>query len=172
MRHRVAGRQFGRNTNQRKALLRGLATSLLEHGRIETTLAKAKEIRGIAEKIISLGKRGDLHARKQALSYLYKEDTVSGLFDKIAPRMQGRSGGYLRIVRTKQRFGDGAQMAVIELVDYEAEKKKLEKKEEKKAVERKEAKKEEKKEEKKKEVKEKEGKKKEEKKKEEKKSKK
>jgi large subunit ribosomal protein L17 len=133
MRHGVAGRQFGRNTNQRKALLRGLATSLLEHGRIETTLAKTKEIRGIAEKIITLGKRGDLHARKQALSYIYSEGTVSNLFDKIAPRMKDRNGGYLRVIKTRRRVGDGAQMAVIELVDYETEKKKLEKKEEKKA---------------------------------------
>jgi len=150
MRHRVAGRQFGRNTDQRKSLLRGLVTSLLEKGRIETTLAKAKEIRGIAEKIITLGKRGDLHARKQALSYMYTENAVSNLFDKIAPRMKDRNGGYLRIVRTRRRVGDGAQMAVIGLVDYEEEKKKIEKKEGKKVEEKKEAKKEGKKEEKKK----------------------
>lgn len=132
MRHRVAGRQFGRNTDQRKALFRGLVTSLFEHGRIETTLAKAKEIKGIAEKILSLGKKANLHARKQVLSYLYKEDTVSKLFDEIAPRMKDRNGGYLRIVRTRRRHGDGAEMAVIELVDYEAEMKKLEKKKEEK----------------------------------------
>lgn len=132
MRHRVAGRQFGRNTDQRKALFRGLVTSLLEHGRIETTLAKVKEIRSIAEKIISLGKEGTLHAKKQALSYLYKEDTVSKLFDKIAPRMQDRNGGYLRIVKTRRRHGDGAEMAVVELVDYKAEMKKEEKKKEEK----------------------------------------
>jgi len=132
MRHKVAGRQFGRNTDQRKALFRGLVTSLLDHGRIETTLAKAKEIRGIAEKIVSLGKRGDLHARRRALSYLYKEDTVSRLFDEIAPRMKDRNGGYTRIVRTRRRHGDGAEMAVIELVDYEAELKRLAKKKEEK----------------------------------------
>lgn len=132
MRHRVAGRQFGRNTDQRKALFRGLVTSLLEHGRIETTVAKAKEIKGIAEKIITLGKKGDLHARRRVLSYLYKEDVVTKLFDKIAPRMQGRDGGYIRIVKTRQRLGDGAPMAVIELVDHEAEMKKEEKKKEEK----------------------------------------
>jgi large subunit ribosomal protein L17 len=146
MRHKVAGRQFGRNTDQRKALFRGLVTSLLEHGRIETTLAKAKEIRGIAEKILSLAKRGDLHARKHALSYLYKEDTVSKLFDQIAPRMKDRNGGYLRIVRTRHRHGDGAEMAVIELVDYEAEMKKLEKKKEEKKKKEKKKKEEKKKE--------------------------
>lgn len=156
MRHRIAGRQFGRNTNQRKALLRSLVTSLIKHGRIETTLAKAKEIRGIAEKIITLGKRGDLHARKLALSYVYTEDTISNLFDKVAPRMKDRNGGYFRIVKTRRRHGDGAEMGVIELVDYETEKQKLEKKkegkkkiEEKKTVEKKEPKKEVKKEEKK-----------------------
>lgn len=170
MRHRIAGRQLGRNTNQRKALLRGLVTSLIKHGRIETTLAKAREIRGIAEKIITLGKRGDLHARKLALSYIYTEDTISNLFDKIAPRMKDRNGGYLRIVKTRRRYGDGAEMGVIELVDYVTEKQKLEKKkeekkkvEEKKAVEKKEPKKEAKKEEKKEVKKKKEEKKKEEK---------
>jgi large subunit ribosomal protein L17 len=170
MRHRITGRQLGRNTNQRKALFRGLVTSLIKHGRIETTLAKAREIRGIAEKIITLGKRGDLHARKLALSYIYTEDTVSNLFDKIAPRMKDRNGGYLRIVKTRRRYGDGAEMGVIELIDYVTEKQKLEKKkeekkkvEEKKTVEKKEPKKEVKKEEKKEVKKKKEEKKKEEK---------
>lgn len=136
MRHKVAGRQFGRNTNQRKALLRGLVTSLFDHGRIETTVAKAKEVRGIAEKLLSLAKRGTLHAKKQSLSYLYKEDTVSTLFNTLVPRMKERNGGYLRIVRSRRRHGDGAEMAVIELVDFQEEKKKLEKhKEEKKKKE-------------------------------------
>lgn len=136
MRHKVAGRQFGRNTNQRKALLRGLVTSLFDYGRIETTVAKAKEVRGIAEKLLTRAKNGSLHAKKQALAYIYKEDTVSTLFNTLAPRMKDRNGGYLRIVRSRRRHGDGAEMAVIELVDYQEEKKKLEKhKEEKKKKE-------------------------------------
>lgn len=136
MRHKVAGRQFGRNTNQRKALLRGLVTSLFDHGRIETTVAKAKEIRGIAEKLLTHAKNGSLHAKKQALAYIYKEDTVATLFNTLAPRMKDRNGGYLRIVRSRRRHGDGAEMAVIELVDYQEEKKRLEKhKEEKKKKE-------------------------------------
>lgn len=117
MRHGCAGRQFGRNSGHRKALLRTLVTSLLKNEKIETTVAKAKEIRPLAEKMITLAKRGDLHARRQALSFIVDEDVVSGLFTSIAPRFSGRNGGYTRIVRTRTRMGDAAPMAVIELVE-------------------------------------------------------
>jgi large subunit ribosomal protein L17 len=117
MRHRMAGRQFGRNSSHRKALFRNLVTSLLEHGRIETTEAKAKEIRGIAERMITLGKRGDLHAKRRALSYIQSRDVVAKLFDEIGPRSAERNGGYTRVIKTRIRLGDSAPMAVIELVD-------------------------------------------------------
>jgi len=119
MRHRVDGRSFGRTTNQRKALLRGLVASLFEHQRIETTVAKAKEVRRIAERIITLGIRGDLHAKRLALSYIPNRAAISKLFSEIAPRFSGRSGGYLRIVQTRNRVKDSSPMAVLEFVDYE-----------------------------------------------------
>jgi len=117
MRHGCAGRQFGRDTSHRKALLRMLVTSLLKNEKIETTVAKAKEMRPLAEKMITLGKRGDLHARRQALSFIHDESVVSGLFAQIAPRFVSRNGGYTRIVMTRTRPGDAAPMAVIELVE-------------------------------------------------------
>ena len=117
MRHACTGRQFGRNSGHRKALLRTLVRSLLAHEKIETTVAKAKEIRSLADKMITLGKRGDLHARRQALSFLQDEAVVTGLFGDIAPRFAARNGGYTRIVPTRQRMGDAAPMAVIELVE-------------------------------------------------------
>lgn len=117
MRHGCAGRQFGRDTSHRKALLRMLVTSLLKNEKIETTVAKAKEIRPLAEKMITLGKRGDLHARRLALSFIHDETVVSGLFAQIAPRFVSRNGGYTRIVMTRTRPGDAAPMAVIELVE-------------------------------------------------------
>lgn len=132
MRHRVDGRLFGRTTNQRKALLRGLVASLFEHQRIETTLAKAKEARRIAEKMITLGIRGDLHAKRLAFSYLPSRSVIAKLFSEIAPRFSGRSGGYLRIVRTRNRVNDASPMAVLELVDYEDLRKSKEEKSEKK----------------------------------------
>jgi large subunit ribosomal protein L17 len=119
MRHNVAGRLFGRTANQRKALLRGLVCSLIEHERIETTLAKAKEARRIAEKMVTLGIRGDLHAKRLVLSKLPNRAVVTKLFNEIAPRFAGRNGGYLRIVQTRRRVNDRAQMAVLEFVDYE-----------------------------------------------------
>ena len=119
MRHRVDGRLFGRTANQRKALLKGLVTSLLEHERIETTEAKAKEVRRIAEKIISLGLKGDLHAKRLAFSYLSNRASVAKLFSEIAPRFSGRNGGYLRIIQTRNRVNDSAPMAVLEFIDYE-----------------------------------------------------
>ena len=120
MRHKVAGRHFGRTANQRKALLRGLVSSLFEHQRIETTLARAKAIRGIAEKLVTFGKRGDLHAKRMVLSYIPNRTVVSKLFSEIAPRFASKNGGYLRIVQTRQRVNDRAPMAIIEFVDYES----------------------------------------------------
>jgi large subunit ribosomal protein L17 len=117
MRHACAGRQFGRNSGHRKALLRTLVRSLLKNEKIETTVAKAKEIRPLAEKMITLAKRGDLHARRQAMSFIQDDAVVRGLFADIAPRFNARNGGYTRIVPTRQRMGDAAPMAVIELVE-------------------------------------------------------
>ena len=108
--------KFGRLTNQRRALLRGLATAVLKNERIITTEAKAKAIRPIVEKMITLGKRGDLHARRQALSYLLEEDVVTKLFQDIAPRYADRNGGYTRLYKAAPRRGDGAPQAILELV--------------------------------------------------------
>ncbi|MCL1790159.1 MAG: 50S ribosomal protein L17 [Peptococcaceae bacterium] len=109
-------RKLGRNMGHRRALLRNIVTSLLKHGKIETTEARAKEINAIAEKMITLGKRNDLHARRQALSYLLDEDVVRDLFDRISPRYADRQGGYTRIQKIGFRRGDAAQMVVVELV--------------------------------------------------------
>ena len=119
MNHKVATRHFGRTANQRKALLRGLISSLFEHQRIETTLAKAKAIKGIAEELVTFGKRGDLHSKRMVLSYIPNRTVVSKLFSDIAPRFADKNGGYLRIVQTRQRVNDRAPMAIIEFVDYE-----------------------------------------------------
>jgi large subunit ribosomal protein L17 len=132
MRHRVDGRLFGRTANQRKALLKGLVASLFEHERIETTVAKAKEVRKIAEKIITLGIKGDLHSKRLALSYLSNRAAISKLFSAIAPRLSGRNGGYLRIIQTRNRVKDSSPMAVLEFVDYEDIRKSKETKSEKK----------------------------------------
>ena len=109
-------RKLGRPTDQRIAMLRNLVTSLLEHGKIETTVTRAKETRCIAEKMITLGKKNTLHTRRQALSYITKEDVVSKLFNEIAPKYTERSGGYTRIIKTYERRGDAALMSIIELV--------------------------------------------------------
>lgn len=119
MRHKVDGRNFGRTANQRKALLRGLIASLFEHQRIETTLAKAKAIRQIAERLVTFGKQGDLHSKRMVLSYIPNRTVVAKLFSEIAPRFVDRNGGYLRIVQTRQRVNDRAPMAIIEFIDYE-----------------------------------------------------
>jgi len=119
MRHGCAGRQFGRNSGHRKALLRMLVTALLKNEKIETTTAKAKEMRPLAEKMITLAKRGDLHARRQALSFIQDDSVVSSLFAQLGPRFSSRTGGYTRIVPTRNRPGDAAPMAVIELVERE-----------------------------------------------------
>lgn len=117
MRHAVAGRQLGRNTAHRKALYRNLVTSFLRHGRIETTEAKAKELRVIADRMVTLGKRGDLSARRQAAAYLMDPKTVAALFSEIATRFTSRSGGYTRLMKTRRRYGDGARMVIIELTE-------------------------------------------------------
>ncbi|NLW40378.1 MAG: 50S ribosomal protein L17 [Tissierellia bacterium] len=109
-------RKLGRRTDHRKAMLRNQVTSLLKHGRIETTLTRAKETRRMAEKMITLGKRGDLHARRQVLAYIYDEDVVKKLFDEIAPNYADRNGGYTRILKLGPRRGDGSEMAILELV--------------------------------------------------------
>ena len=108
--------KFGRPTNQRRALLRGLATAVLKNERITPTEAKAKAIKPIVEKMITLGKQGDLHARRQALSYLLEEDVVTKLFQDIAPRYAEHNGGYTRIYKASPRRGDGAPHAILELV--------------------------------------------------------
>jgi large subunit ribosomal protein L17 len=123
MRHKVDGRLFGRPSNQRKALLRGIVTALLENQRIETTVAKAKEAKRIAERMITFGIKGDLHSKRQVLSYVTDRAVASKLFNEIAPRFTGRNGGYLRLVQTRQRLKDSAPMAVLEFVDYETVKK-------------------------------------------------
>lgn len=117
MRHRKRGRQLGRNTKHRLALFRNLATSLMEHERIETTEAKAKELRGITDRLISLGKQGTLHARRGALRVLRTKQAVSKLFDDVAKRFPNRHGGYTRIIKTRQRPGDAARLVAIELVE-------------------------------------------------------
>ncbi len=119
MRHRNAGFKLGRNTSHRRALLRNLVTSVLVEDRVETTVAKAKAVRPHVEKMITLGKRGDLHARRQALSFLQTDKAVKRLFDTVAPRYGDRQGGYLRIVRTGFQQGDGAEKAFIELLGAE-----------------------------------------------------
>ncbi len=109
-------RKLGRPTAHRKSMLRNLTTDLLREGRITTTITRAKEARRMAEKMITLGKRGDLHARRQALAYIYDEDVVTDLFDNIAPGYAERNGGYTRIIRLGQRQGDTAEMVFLELV--------------------------------------------------------
>lgn len=118
MRHRVAGRHLGRETSHRISLYRNLVTDLLRYERITTTEAKAKEIRPMAERIITLGRKGDLHSRRQALRFVYDPGVVKKVFDVIGPRMANRPGGYLRITGLEPRKGDGARMATIELVDF------------------------------------------------------
>lgn len=109
-------RQLGRNTGHRRAMLRNIVTSLLKHGRIETTEPKAKELRRIADKMITLGKAGDLHARRLALSYLEEEEVVVKLFNDLAPKYAERQGGYTRVIKSGFRRGDAAPMCIVELV--------------------------------------------------------
>jgi large subunit ribosomal protein L17 len=109
-------RKLGRPTDERRAILRNLVTVLLDNGKLETTITRAKEAGRIAEKMITLGKRGDLHARRQALAYIYSEAVVAKLFDEIAPKYKERNGGYTRIYKLGPRRGDAAEAALIELV--------------------------------------------------------
>lgn len=130
MRHHKAFRNLGRTSGHRKALLRNLATSLVLHNQIETTLPKAKELRRVADKLVTLGKKGTLHARRQAMEVLFavhrteagnkeKLSAVHRLFTEIAPRYSERNGGYTRVIRTRKRDGDNAQMAIIQFVEAE-----------------------------------------------------
>ena len=119
MRHQRSGKKLGRSPAHRKALYSNLAGALIEHGRISTTEAKAKAVKPFAEKMITLGKRGDLHARRQALAALRSNDVVHRLFADVAPRFAERPGGYTRIVRLGQRQGDAAEMVYLELVDHQ-----------------------------------------------------
>ena len=116
MRHHVAGRKLSRHTQHRELMFRNMLVSLLDHERVKTTLAKAKELRGWADKIITLGKKDSLHARRQAFALLRNEDIVKKLFDEIVPRFKDREGGYTRIYKMGWRHGDAAPLSLIELV--------------------------------------------------------
>ena len=118
MRHHRAGRKLGRDASHRKALYANLTASLIEHGRIKTTVAKAKEVRPVAEEMITLGRRGDVAARRHALKFLRSQDVVHKLFSDVGPRFADRPGGYSRIVKLGPRQGDAAEMAYLELVDF------------------------------------------------------
>lgn len=120
-------RKLGRPTDHRRSMLRGLVTYLLENGKIETTVTRAKEVRSMAEKMITAGKTDTLHAKRKVMAYVTKEDVVKKLFDEIGPKYKDVTGGYTRIVRTGPRRGDAAEMCIIELVETEAEKAKAEK---------------------------------------------
>lgn len=125
MRHAKTGRRLGRKTSHREAMFRNMVTSFLNHEKITTTDAKAKEIRIVAERMITLGKRGDLHAMRQAASYIREKSVVTKLFATIAPRYKDRSGGYTRIVKLGIRQGDAAPVSLIELVEEEMKPKKV-----------------------------------------------
>ena len=118
MRHHRSGKKLGRDASHRKALYANLTSALIEHGRIKTTAAKAKEVKPVAEQMITLGRRGDVHARRQATAYLRSQDVVHKLFSDVAPRFADRPGGYSRIVKLGPRQGDAADMVYLELVDY------------------------------------------------------
>jgi large subunit ribosomal protein L17 len=117
MRHRNSGKRLGRNTSHRKAMLRNMITSLLEHEKITTTDARAKELRPVTEKLITLAKRGDLHARRQASEVIRDRKTVAKLFERLAPRYADRPGGYTRIIKLGHRLGDNAALSMISLVE-------------------------------------------------------
>jgi len=117
MRHRKSGRRLGRDSAHRKALFRNMVTSLMEHERIQTTDAKAKELRPIADRMITLGKRGDLHARRQAAAFLRDKGVTSKVFGELADRYRERPGGYTRVIKIGHRVGDAAPVSIVELVD-------------------------------------------------------
>jgi large subunit ribosomal protein L17 len=119
MRHNKSGRRLGRNSSHRKAMLRNMVTSLLDQEKITTTDARAKEVRKLAEKMITLGKKGDLHARRQALSVVQDKKVVAKLFDRLAPRYAERNGGYTRIMKVGNRAGDNAPVSIIEFVEQD-----------------------------------------------------
>src|SRR5919205_4231509 len=126
MRHRNAHRKLSRNTSHRRSMLRNMVTDFLDHGRLMTTLPKAKEVRPLAEKMITLGKRDNLHARRQIQAYVLREAVAKKVFESIAPRFADRNGGYSRIIKLGNRKGDGADLAIIELLGSELEVKKAE----------------------------------------------
>jgi large subunit ribosomal protein L17 len=117
MRHRKIGKKLNRTSAHRKALMRNMVTSLLDHERIETTDAKAKALRGVADRMITLGKRGDLHARRQAMSVIRSKEVTAKLFDELAERFRNRPGGYTRVIKVGNRVGDAAPISIIELVE-------------------------------------------------------
>ena len=117
LRHKISGRQFGRASGPRRAMFRIMVTDLLRHGQIKTTVAKAKAIRPLTEKMVTLGKGGTLHDRRQAAAFITDKSVVKAVFDEIAPRFEERNGGYTRITRLGVRSGDAAEMALIELID-------------------------------------------------------
>ncbi|UCG79448.1 MAG: 50S ribosomal protein L17 [Nitrospirota bacterium] len=119
MRHRRSNKTFNRTANQRKALFRSLMASVIEHERIETTVVKAREIKRLTEKMVTLGKKGDLNSRRIAFSRVPVKKVIKKLFDEIAPRFADRNGGYMRIIKTRNRIKDNAPLAVLEFVDYE-----------------------------------------------------
>ena len=117
MRHRKSGKKLNRTSAHRKALMRNMVTSLLAHERIETTDAKAKALRGLADRMITLGKRGDLHARRQALSVIRSKEVTAKVFDELAERFRDRPGGYTRVIKLGNRVGDAAPISIFELVE-------------------------------------------------------
>lgn len=121
MRHRKAGKRLGRTTSHRKAMLRNMVTSLFEHERIVTTTPKAKEVRKLADSMITLAKKGDLHSRRQALAVIRRKNVVAKLFDQLKDDYMDRNGGYTRIIHTGMRTGDAAPMSILELVHYSEE---------------------------------------------------
>jgi large subunit ribosomal protein L17 len=128
MRHKVRGRKFGRERDHRRLLMRNLVTSLVEHGRINTTQTKAKELRGLAERLITYGKKDTIHHRRLAYKVLQNRDLVKKVFDELAPRYQSTEGGYTRVLKNGFRKGDSAPMAIIEFVEKEETLEKKEKK--------------------------------------------
>jgi large subunit ribosomal protein L17 len=122
MRHRKAGRRLGRTSSHRKAMMRNLVTSLLDHEKITTTDAKAKELRGVADRMITLGKRGTLHARRQALSFIRDDRVTRKVFEELSSRYSERMGGYTRIIKVGPREGDNALLSVIELMPADEKK--------------------------------------------------
>ena len=119
MRHNKSGRKLGRNSGHRNAMMRNMVTSLIEHGRITTTDSRAKELRKLVDRMITLGKRGDLHARRQVSQVIRTRQVVAKLFDQIGPRFKDRPGGYTRIIKLGSRLGDNAPQSIIELVEEE-----------------------------------------------------